>query len=463
VLLAVHGYPPELVGGTESTVQELARGLSGLGHEVGVCAGSIDWRGGPRLSASEDRGSDGPAFPVWRLHRADLYFDHWHKSASAWVEREFAGLLARFRPDVVHVHHWLRLSRGRVATAARAGIPAVVTLHDFWSSCLVTFRIRPDTRRACSAPLARDPCVGCAAQVPPATPWVGADDAALRLAEHKAEIMREIELARAVLAPSRSHGAACARHLGLEPARLAIECLPPARRLSLPRVEPPEVHGAAPGAPLVLASWGKLSELKGADLVVEALRLLPDPARALLHVAGTETEPGYAARLRERARGLDVVFHGDYVLTDLHRHPVARAHAAVLGTRASESYGYVLDEALMLGLPCVLPRAGALLERAAGGGWALFYEPDDAASLSRAIARLASEPGLVARLRAALPDRARSVPDYGAMLARHVEIYADAIRRGAPTRADTPAAEAARLGHLAAAESAWDAALSSQP
>ena len=41
LLLAVHGYPPELCGGTEISVRELARGLARAGHEVTVVAGTL--------------------------------------------------------------------------------------------------------------------------------------------------------------------------------------------------------------------------------------------------------------------------------------------------------------------------------------------------------------------------------------------------------------------------------------
>ncbi|TAJ07895.1 MAG: hypothetical protein EPO68_15980, partial [Planctomycetota bacterium] len=125
VLLALHGYPPELVGGTESAVQALAHGLLRRGHEVVVVAGSLQHGPEFRVSEARDEVAGVGAVRVLRIHRADLYFDHWHKSASGRAERALREILARERPDLVHVHHWIRLSRGLVATAARAGVPAV--------------------------------------------------------------------------------------------------------------------------------------------------------------------------------------------------------------------------------------------------------------------------------------------------------------------------------------------------
>ena len=120
ILLALHGYPPELRGGTENAVQALARGLARRGHAVIVVAGSMDWESGFRVT--EDRDVDpesGNAIDVFRIHRDDLYFDHWQKSLSTRVAAAFREIVERERPDVVHVHHWIRLSRDLVAQAAR--------------------------------------------------------------------------------------------------------------------------------------------------------------------------------------------------------------------------------------------------------------------------------------------------------------------------------------------------------
>ena len=120
ILLAVHGYPPELVGGTELGVQALARAAAAAGHEVTVLAGSVDHE--PRFRVTEDTDHDpgsGASIAVRRFHRSDLYFDHWQKGCSVEVTHAFRELLSEVQPDVLHVEHWLRLSNDLVATAAR--------------------------------------------------------------------------------------------------------------------------------------------------------------------------------------------------------------------------------------------------------------------------------------------------------------------------------------------------------
>lgn len=144
VLFAVHGYPPELRGGTEGSTQALARSAAAHGMEVMVVAGSLEH--GEEFSISEDVDRDprtGAGVRVRRMHRSDLYFDHWQKLHSDEVGRAFSSILEEWRPDVVHVMHWLRLSDDLVLRAARAGIPSLVTLNDHLSSCLLSLRVHP--------------------------------------------------------------------------------------------------------------------------------------------------------------------------------------------------------------------------------------------------------------------------------------------------------------------------------
>ena len=183
VLFVLHGFPPELVGGTENTVRAQARALVRRGLDVVVVAGSMKWEDGFRTSKEEDTDPEsGRSYPVYRIHRDDLYFDHWQKTLRPKVTRAFREILKQERPDVVHVQHWIRLSRDLVAAAAREGIPCVLTLHDLWTTCLVTFRVQPGTESLCSEKHAFMTCTRCAAGVPPKTPWVAMEQLAIAFA-----------------------------------------------------------------------------------------------------------------------------------------------------------------------------------------------------------------------------------------------------------------------------------------
>ena len=455
VALVTHGYPPELVGGTELAVQALAHGLAQRGVEVLVIAGSMDHAEGFRLSRATDQDPrEGTRVEVVRIHRADLFFDHWQKSASGSVARAFGQILEQERPDLVHVHHWIRLSDDLVARAAEAGVPACVTLHDLWTSCLVAFRVRPASSEFCRAPLAPDPCLACAEGQPPRTPWMPREMAQERLALRKRALASELGLARAVIVPTRAHGQALATFLGFDPERTALRVLPHGRDLQLVANQPllePAQHGR-----LELAAWGHLHPLKGQDLLLEALRTLPDPGAVRLHLLGGEPDAGFARRLRREAQGLEVRFHGPFAVDELDRHPGTRVHAMVSGSRAHESWGLVLDEAVALGLPMVLPASGAFPERMTRG--ALFFQPGDPEDLGRRLSRLLQE-GVWRRLVDELPALGEVAPSVAEHTERIQGVYAEVLEAGAPAVPE----DLVSSTELDARVAAWDAALSRTP
>ncbi|MEX1023448.1 MAG: glycosyltransferase [Planctomycetota bacterium] len=452
ILLVAHGYPPELVGGTETSVEGLALGLVDAGHEVVVVAGSMKFEDGFRVSRAEHGGVH-----VVRIHRADLFFDHWQKSHAHDVSAAFAGVLAEERPDLVHVHHWIRLSDDLVACAARAGIPACVTLHDLWTTCLIAFRVRPDTQAFCEVPLAPSPCLACAAQVPPATPWLGQDAETATLERRRAALIGELTLARAVVAPTLAHARAVGRYLDLGADDVRLRVVPHGRDLT-PRDLGAEQRTvlAPPGAgrPLVLGSWGHLHPLKGPDLLVEAVRRAGPGIE--LHLAGGEVLPEFADELRRAAAGLAVTVHGAFRLEELGRHPVTAVHAFVSGSRAHESWGLVVDEARALGLPQVLPARGAFPERLREGAGATFYAPGDAEDLARVLIALRDEPGRLDALERAAPPLGELVPGRRQHVEALLTVYDEVLAAGPPA---PPPASDAQAAH--ARRDAWDRALAS--
>ncbi len=460
VLFALHGYPPELMGGTENTVRAQARALVARGHEVVVVAGSMNWQSESLTSRDTDTDpTTGTSYPIYRIHRTDLYFDHWQKSASPKASRAFRKILREETPDLVHVQHWIRLSRDLVAVAAQEGIPAVVTLHDLWTTCLLTFRVRPNAEALCEEKLGISPCIRCAGEIPPKTPWVTREAAAIAFAERQSDVFRELELARAIVTPSRAHAQAIETFLGRAADSLEAEVIPPGREFEsdLASAQPALSDPAANGGQLILGAWGHLDPIKGLDLVLDAISQLDDPARVTLHVAGAEVNPAFADAIHRRAEGLDVHFHGAFEVSDLATHPVSRVHAMVSGSRAHESWGLVLDEAWHLGLPALLPNRGAFRDRLEGERGGFTFESGDSASLSHGITRLLGEPGLLNKLRASIPPAGEIAPTLDQMVTRLEEVYTRAVAAGAP-----PAPEDQSMQDLVRARALeeWDKSLS---
>lgn len=386
VLHVIHQFAPETRGGSESYVQAVAQRQRARGIDAQVLTGSMQWREQVEIDSFELDG-----LPVHRLHRNDFYFDHHAKAWHPEVERRFAELLQRLRPRLLHVHHWLRLTSNLIEVATAQAVPAVVTLHDYYTSCARAFRRRRDDM-ACQRVLSVASCADC-------VPRFGHETEAEvqgGIELYRDSYRSELALARKVLVAVGSTADLLAATTGVPRQRYEV----------LPFGYEPRFAGqarlAAPaeGAAVRFAFWGGVGRHKGVDVLLAAMRLLHSrrPGRAALHVLGGFESPAFEAELRAAAAGLPVTFHGAFDAAELH---AAAPHVGVFPSTCLETYGIVLDECFELGLPCIVTGLGALGERA--GGAALHVPPGKTAELATAMLRFCDEPGLWPRLAAAVP------------------------------------------------------------
>ncbi len=434
--LVVHGQPPELVGGTERLVDELGRALAGRGRTVEIFSGSIVWK--PRLQVVRDVSG---AVPVVRVHRHDLFFERWDKVHDPFVERAFLAWLDAFRPEVVHVHHWARLTTTLVACCRARGIPAVVSLHDLFSSCPRYHRVKEDLS-FCDVPPSPDACRRCAPR------WRFQGDAEIdaSVTAFAAELRDEVAAADALIAPTAGHGARLLRWLGLS---RPVTVLPPGSESALAPARPPLAgRPASPEQPLRAGVFGHLHPLKGVAVLLDAQAALPDPRCLEVHVWGQAPEPAMDAALRARAGDRRVVWHGRYRPEDLSG---ASLDAVVLPTLCAESYSFALDEACALGVPVLATDLGALADRRTGR--VLPFPRGDARALAALLLRLLSEPDLRARCAAApAPARLSMEAHLAGLLAVYERVAGGSPSGPAPPR--PPATGAAAVAAAAAAATA---------
>lgn len=417
VLALVHGLAPEFVGGVERYVEGLSRRLIERGHSVVVVAGTAQVEPRTRLRRL-DRGE----IPVYRLHRHERHVDHWFASDSP----EAARLLGRFirdqAPDVVHVHHWKRLTRRAVRESAAAAVPAVVTLHDLWSTCPRTNRLKgPLGDEFCELPLSTSDCAPCAYRLD----WQSESEARREIALYRHDLRAELLSAARVVSPTRAHRDFACRMLGLDSNAVGVLPIAAPERLSRPEGPPPRRF---PETPLRLVHWGHLDVLKGVHVLLEGVRSLTveERARIEVHVYGRAVTGDYDRRLRELASGLSVSFHGPFDPKELN---ARRFDLAVFPSIAFESHSIVLDEAFDLGIPVAASDRGALGERAGAGG--LLFRAGSPEALAERIREVLARPGILDDLRARLP-RPGSMSDHVAEIER---LYEAAAAAGVPDAA----------------------------
>lgn len=142
--------------------------------------------------------------------------------------------------------------------------------------------------------------------------------------------------------------------------------------------------------PTMLLFTGRITDEKGIDVLIRALRLLSDlPIR--LRIAGTG-EPKYIAFLQDLARneGVDQRIEWIGFCRDVFPE-IRKAHICVAPSTARESFGLTIIEDMSQGRPVITTDHGAQPEIITSGEDGLLVPPDDPVALAEAIRRMVTD------------------------------------------------------------------------
>jgi glycosyltransferase involved in cell wall biosynthesis len=170
--------------------------------------------------------------------------------------------------------------------------------------------------------------------------------------------------------------------------------------------------GARP-ADTLIGVFGRLQRSKGHDVLIDAFaRIARDRPNLRLAVVGGSVfglEPEYADELKRAVNRLGL---GDRTVFTGFRSDIPRLMAACdivcNPSRAPESFGMAVVEAMMLGRPVVAAAGGGPSEIIATEEHGVLVPPGDVPALAAALAVLADDPERRRRLGAAARVRARS-------------------------------------------------------
>jgi glycosyltransferase involved in cell wall biosynthesis len=281
---------------------------------------------------------------------------------------QMARAIARFQPDVVHVHNLFPRPGPAIFDACvAAGVPAIWTLHNFRLACAQATLFREG--RSCQDCVGRPPFAavihGCYRGS-----RLGSASVAATIAFHRLAGTWRRKVSRFIVLTEFAQS-------------IAIEAGVPAERI---RVKPNFARDPGPvarerrGAVYV----GRLSAEKGVDTLIEAWRSLGDIP---LSVAGEGPE---RVGLEQLAPA-NVRFLGQLPREQVQA-VVGQSQALILPSMCHDNFPLALAEAMAAGTPVVASRIAPLDRLVREGVDGALFAPGDPVDLARTVRRLFGEP-----------------------------------------------------------------------
>jgi glycosyltransferase involved in cell wall biosynthesis len=387
-------YPP-IVGGQERHVRNLAHGLVGRGHHVEVVTIATD--GPPETSFDGD-------VPLHRIRttaqRLPLYAESERPHATPITDPRFRNAISRLladgKFDIVHAHDWSVGSA--IGPARRAGVPVVLTQHEYSHVC-ATKRLMRGGDHVCpgAAPIA---CVRCASAW--YGPVVGTGLTLTNALAHRTRA-RRVD----AFVPVSSFVATKTGLPGRSPHTVIPNFIPDDLVVDEPV---PNQDG-----PIVFA--GLLSRDKGIEVLLDAHRRLDGRRRLVLGGRSLEDTP------------LDL--SDDVELRGLLDHPAVidlmrTACVVVVPSICQDACPTVLLEAMAVGRPVVAAASGGIVDLVDDGVTGLLVPPGDPAALAGALSTILDDPRRASAMGRAGLERVRPFTA-SAVLGRLEGLYDDLV------------------------------------
>ena len=367
-ILLVHNFYGSAAPSGENQVFEAEKALlQSRGHEVAEFTRHSDEIRGPGVWGS----IKGAAATPW----------------NPWAAQAIRRAVARFLPDVVHVHNTFPLISPSIFHAlAGMGVARVLTLHNYRLFCPAAIPMRAG--QVCTDCLDRRSVLpalqhGCYRNSRLATAPL-----ALNVALHRA-------------AGTWSHQVdAFIALTEFQRQRVVDAGLPVSRVFVKPNFYPgnPAVVPWAQRRPLVVFA-GRLTAEKGVATLIRAWQLWGTDAPELRVLGDGELR----GELEAMAAGLPVRFLGQLGAAEAQKQ-IAEASLLVLPSECLEGFPMVLREAFAFGTPAAVSDVGPLPSIVRHGESGLVFEAGDPAALLHEVRYAWSTPGLLA----ALGDGARA-------------------------------------------------------
>jgi len=360
ILMLSDLYPP-LLGGIETHVQSLSRGLTKRRHKVAICT----IRQGNSAKYEEKEGI--------KIHRLRGFFQRvpflykdparkWHPPARDWlITRELAKIIKQEKPDIIHAHSWIIYSTLPLKEDFK--IPLVVTLHGYDFFCPRRTLMKGNT--ICDEPFARN-CISCVRQP---YGWLRAIPAYYGVKINR----NRLKSVDKFIAVSSFVKEAHIKHLGISDKQIVVTTsfYDPATDRGEKRAE------ELPDEFILFVGW--LMPHKGVDVLIEAYQKLNTEIKLL--VIGIE-QPDYHY---PSTGNILVVKNAPH---DVVMQAMSKCRFAVFPSIFPEPCGTVLFEAMSQKKAVIASHTGGMKDIVVHGETGILVPPNDSDKLAEAIYRL---------------------------------------------------------------------------
>lgn len=377
VMIFSHAHPQFSKGGAEIAAYNLHLGLKAPGEHNSVFVARADAALIPGDAGMAQVAAD--EFLVASNAGIHTLFSEVRVGA----DNALDDLIATFKPDVIHFHHYWMLGVDLLTHVKRKAPKAkiFVTFHEFIAICLNNGQMVKTNGKLCHQYSPRE-CSQC-------FPGIAPDQFFAR----EQYIKRCFSVVDRFVSPSQflkdryvQWGIPAEKILVLE------NGLPAGDRL------PPRPIDPTSGKRNRFAYFGQITPYKGVDVVLKAFDALPKDAKkeVSLHIYGSGLETLEKA-VREPIEALIeknakfIKFHGAYDSTEL---PVLMADIdwVIMGSVWWENSPIVIQEAFKFGRPILTPDIGGMAEKVKPGEGGYNFRARDDVSLRELLLKLMRNP-----------------------------------------------------------------------
>ncbi|MBY5921258.1 glycosyltransferase family 4 protein [Ferrimonas balearica] len=376
ILLISHGHPDMSKGGAEVAAYNLFEEYQSQGLDCVFLArtGESSHGGSVFSTCNSDKEI------MFHTHMGDFFLFQSGYKQHIW--KDFRGLLKRYRPTVVHFHHYIHMGLEMIREVKNTLPDAriVVTLHEYLAICANNGQmVKPGKQMKLCYKSSPADCARC-------FPERSASDFFLR----EKYIKSIFELVDTFVSPSHflierysAWGIPKEKMVMIENGQPEVDA-PPARVLA-----DGEVRGR-------FAFFGQINPYKGVDVMLEAFKLLPEKVKQQVHldIHGANLEhqtQEFQDKVNDLLDELSdlVTLHGPYESHEMGT-LLSQTDWAIIPSSWWENSPMVIQEAFNHGVPMIGSDIGGMAEKIIQTGAGLSFRARNPISLSQAIEEAAS-------------------------------------------------------------------------